>query len=294
MDWCPNGQTWTVAALLPSWILYPLTCRVIALIERAGGVHGLFALAVALWCISFGPLLAVFAWQEYWITIEQGVWSYVWPVSQLPDFALGAVAAALAIRHTSNEQQDAGSSQAGYSSARGFIADACVAVILVTCFVTPSSGLREGWEPLFNHGFALVLALFLYGSAAQGGAGLIARLLSHDALVGFGDYSFEVYLFQYPVHEIFVAAGDLTGAFTMRNASGTHNTNSCGFMAFFLALWLSAGLYAEYVESRLVRWLRADGGGRCIDPPAGEAANDVRLYESMAGTVTEPVPYGRV
>ena len=37
----------------------------------------------------------------------------------------------------------------------------------------------------------------------------------------------EVYLFQYPMHELFVAAGDISGAFSMRNPTGAYNNNSC-------------------------------------------------------------------
>ncbi|CAE8617363.1 unnamed protein product, partial [Polarella glacialis] len=52
------------------------------------------------------------------------------------------------------------------------------------------------------------------------------------------EYSFEVYLFQYPVHEIFVALGDVSGMFSMKVAG--NNANYEGFMAFFLGLWLVA------------------------------------------------------
>lgn len=58
----------------------------------------------------------------------------------------------------------------------------------------PSSGYHEGWEPLFNHATAPLLALFLYGSAAQQGSGLFACLLSLPPLARLGKYSFEAVL----------------------------------------------------------------------------------------------------
>lgn len=53
----------------------------------------------------------------------------------------------------------------------------------------------------------------------------------------------EVYLFQYPMHELFVAAGDISGAFSMRNPTGAYNNNSCHklrkqqFVIFFCSLF---------------------------------------------------------
>ncbi|CAE8670298.1 unnamed protein product [Polarella glacialis] len=271
VDWCPNGQTWTVAALLPSWLLYPLTCRAVAAAERCGGATALAALAALLWLVSFGPLWVLFVRQGSWITNKQGVWGYVWPPSQLADFALGVTTAALARRHaaaaSSASEEDSDEQEPGMRRvwARGLLADGCILIVGLTCLCAPWYGGREGWEPLFNHGFGLLFAAFLYGSAAGGGSGLVARLFRHDVLVCLGAYSFEVYLFQYPVHEIFVAVGDVSGAFDMRNAKREYNNNSCGFVVFFFSLWLAAGLYAEFVESHLIRWLQVEAasGGDC-------------------------------
>merc|ERR1712217_94499 len=102
-----------------------------------------------------------------------------------------------------------------------------------------------------NHGLALAYVAFLYGSVSGGGAGLAARLLGHKSLAALGEYSFEVFLFQYPVHEICVSIGDITGIFDMKPDGS--NTNWEGFMFFFLVLWIVAGLYAEFVEASLVR-----------------------------------------
>lgn len=250
LDWCPNGQTWTVAALVPSWLLYPLLRKALAMVEACGGTAALLAFGVVLWALSIGPAATLFISQGYWISNEQGVWDYVWPPAQLPDFALGAVAASVALRHRGSGDR-----------VRGTLADVSVLAIGAICLLVPAMGVREGGEPLFNHGLAPLLAAFLYGSAA-GGAGLVARLMRHDALVGLGAYSFEVYLFQHPLHELWVAIGDVSGAYTMRSPDATHNTSSCAFMVFLLSLWLGAGLYAELVEAHLVRWLREEASDK--------------------------------
>eukprot|EP00928_Gymnodinium_smaydae_P023018 TRINITY_DN19154_c0_g3_i1.p1 TRINITY_DN19154_c0_g3~~TRINITY_DN19154_c0_g3_i1.p1 ORF type:complete len:525 (+),score=96.79 TRINITY_DN19154_c0_g3_i1:78-1652(+) len=108
-DWCPNGQTWTIAALLPSWLLYPLTGKAICLLERRGGLAALGLLVVGLYALSVGPWLFVFCWQGNTIHERQGAWSYEWPPAQLTDFALGvAVAEAAAARLRTQAAADAG------------------------------------------------------------------------------------------------------------------------------------------------------------------------------------------
>ncbi|CAK0811956.1 unnamed protein product [Prorocentrum cordatum] len=180
------------------------------------------------------------------------MWGYIWPPSQLADFAVGAACAALARR----------CSAAGLPHGRcgvvahAALADASAVVAAALVLAVPSGGEREGWEALFSHGLTPLYAAFLFGSCARGSAGLAASLLSHGALVGLGEYSLEAYLFQWPMHEVFVALGDVTGAFSMRQRV---NDNACGFLAFAVCLWIFSAAYAEFVEAPLVRWLRGPG-----------------------------------
>ncbi|CAJ1336390.1 unnamed protein product [Effrenium voratum] len=252
MDWCPNGQTWTVAALLPSWLLFPLTRRFFAQVEYAFGDAGLLAAALVLYAISAGPMLLLFL-QQGDIPYRIGFWNQTWPPATLCDFALGVVAAMASQRHG-----------AWAKLPRDLLADVSLLAAVLTCLLVPSSGYRTGWEPLFNHGCSLLFAAHMYGSSIAGTGSLTAGFLSFPALVALGEYSFEVYLFQYPVHEIFVAMADITHTFGMKIHG--KNANSQGFMTFFLVLWLVSGLYAEHVEKRLIRWLRAKSeefsGGR--------------------------------
>merc|ERR1711976_531319 len=136
--------------------------------------------------ISFGVQACMYFVQNHWITYEQNIWGYVWPPSQLADFVIGVAAAAVAKR----QEVDAFIAECY----RGILADISVMIVMVVSLCSPYGGGRVGWEPLFNHGFALLLASFLYGSAAQGGAGLVAKFLRHDALTSLGAFSFEVYL----------------------------------------------------------------------------------------------------
>jgi peptidoglycan/LPS O-acetylase OafA/YrhL len=98
-QWCPNGQTWTVAALIPSWLLYPWTRRLISGVERRYAGAGLLALAAGAWVLEFGATLILFVAQGFELSSQQHYWTYTWPPSQLLDFFIGATVAALARHH---------------------------------------------------------------------------------------------------------------------------------------------------------------------------------------------------
>eukprot|EP00434_Breviolum_minutum_P036577 symbB.v1.2.032410.t2/scaffold3891.1/size48789/2 len=129
-----------------------------------------------------------------------------------------------------------GSIAYGIGSAK--LADSCMLVVALCCFLVPPSGARE------------------------------------------------VYLFQYPMHELFVAAGDISGAFSMRNPTGAYNNNSCGFVIFVFWLWLCAGLYCHFIEARLVSWLR-----RMTEPQKKDPDSDyTKDYEDMKLHDSEVLP----
>ena len=138
------------------------------------GLKALLSAALLLVCCSVGPLAMTFWAQKGWISNEQGVWSYIWPPSQVPDFALGCLAAELAVEAPAFQ---------------GLLADLSLLLVALCCFLVPSSGAREGWEPFFGHALCPFYASFLICSAK--GQGLTTRLLRHEALVALGDFSFE-------------------------------------------------------------------------------------------------------
>ncbi|CAE7442625.1 unnamed protein product [Symbiodinium microadriaticum] len=166
-NWCPDGQSWTIAALLPSWLLYPSMKHLVGLMEKKYGALGLLQLLLALWMISAGPSLVVFLLQDGFLTNKQHNLAYLWPPSQMPDFAIGVIAATLAKRH------DASSAKSGLPPAwlRGLLADLSLIIIFAVVLLVPSSGYHEGWEPLYNHSLGPLWALFFYGSAASQGSG---------------------------------------------------------------------------------------------------------------------------
>ena len=69
-------------------------------------------------------------------------------------------------------------------------------------------------------------------------------MFAHPAFSSIGKCSFEVYLFQWPVHAIFYGLGLPTS---------DHAEN---FIAFALTLYVLAALYEVHVERPYVRWLR--------------------------------------
>uniref|UniRef100_A0A7S4Q421 Acyltransferase 3 domain-containing protein n=1 Tax=Alexandrium monilatum TaxID=311494 RepID=A0A7S4Q421_9DINO len=240
-DWCPNGQIWTIAALLPSWLLFPVWKSLVATVEARRGAQGLVGAMVVFWVLAFGPSLVVFAAGGGWITQRQHAFLYLWPPSQLADFALGMVTGALARRHV-----DGGPT----ARTRGFLADAALAVMVCIVMAAPPSGQHRGWEPLYNHGLALVLASYLYGSTAAGGSGAAASVLSLKPLACMGKYSLEIFLFQQPLYSLY----EHLWLFWLRDY-GIRRWHVA--TVYMLTLFSLAALYGEFVEVPYVRWLKS-------------------------------------
>eukprot|EP00440_Ansanella_granifera_P016511 gb/GFBE01017939.1/.p1 GENE.gb/GFBE01017939.1/~~gb/GFBE01017939.1/.p1 ORF type:complete len:410 (+),score=38.16 gb/GFBE01017939.1/:1-1230(+) len=200
VSWCPNGPSWFVFALLPSWILYPLTRRVVVNAEERYGGAGLVSLLLGLWAISFGPAICLLA-VDGGISMQQHSDMTFWPPAQMADFAIGMTAAALVRRR----MKDSGS----FEMRNGLLADGSLLLIVLVVFLVPRPSTTfalhlNAWEPLLDHGLALPIAAFLVGSCSRGQPeGLGAKLLAHRALASLGEMSFEVYIFQRPMHDAF-------------------------------------------------------------------------------------------
>uniref|UniRef100_A0A7S0FMA6 Uncharacterized protein n=1 Tax=Pyrodinium bahamense TaxID=73915 RepID=A0A7S0FMA6_9DINO len=69
--------------------------------------------------------------------------------------------------------------------------------------------------------------------------------MSHKALVALGTYSFEVYLFQEPLFRF------------LERFEPSLRSSAEGFFFFMMALWLTAGLFREYVRDPLVSRIRS-------------------------------------
>ncbi|KAK7249705.1 hypothetical protein SO694_00004424 [Aureococcus anophagefferens] len=141
----------------------------------------------------------------------------------------------------------------------------------------PRSRYRAGAEELFDHGLAPLFAVFLYcaardATALEGEPGSIfAALCRPRTPASLGRASFEIYLFQWPLHAAFSAVG-------LDTKAGGEN-----FAAYVLALCVAAVCYGAYVERPLRRL--APGQFRPLEP-LGAA---VRVVELAPGALR---PYG--
>lgn len=269
---CPNTPVWTVGALIPSWLLYPLYRRLLVAAAERGqrATTAALLLLAAGWAVTFGVIFAICAAEGFDNTERQTAWSYFFPPAQLGDFMLGVATAALALRAvadapapgevaplqgTTKDGAASEGAKAGAWVARwareswvGLLADAAVLTVACLIVLLPMVGRENstGWEPLLQHALAPLFALWLLATtvgspAAPGG---VARVLRHPALASMGKYSFHVYLLHTLVVLVVTAAGlDVTAA--------------PNIVALLLVTSLLAGLYCEFVEAPLVKLCRA-------------------------------------
>ena len=70
---CPNSPAWTIGALIPSWLLYPLYRRLLTVAAKRGETATTAALLLlaAGWAVTFGVLLAICASEGFEFTERQ-------------------------------------------------------------------------------------------------------------------------------------------------------------------------------------------------------------------------------
>lgn len=243
---CPDMASWFVCSMLPCWLLYPLVTR--PLLRRARGVLPL--LAVALWCLAIGPSLALMAARGGWLSWRGVQVTWFWPPALLPDFALGACCAELARERPA-------------SALLARLGDAALALALLLCLLLPIPSAPEGWrgpaiwrpghyvrwDQLSARAAAPLLALWLYASAS--GRSAIAARLSHPGLTALGAHAMEVYLFQLPLHDVFLWLRPPAGPW--RGLPWTCDV----FLAYLALLWCVAGLFGGFVADPLEGYVKA-------------------------------------
>eukprot|EP00929_Paragymnodinium_shiwhaense_P089343 TRINITY_DN49499_c0_g1_i2.p1 TRINITY_DN49499_c0_g1~~TRINITY_DN49499_c0_g1_i2.p1 ORF type:complete len:134 (-),score=24.58 TRINITY_DN49499_c0_g1_i2:23-424(-) len=101
--------------------------------------------------------------------------------------------------------------------------------------------------PLLMHGSAPLIALYLYYSAGTTNC-RSARVLRGTFCSSLGHYAVPVVLFQDPLRYVFQA---VDGMEDVQLPFFSANVLCC----FMLCLWTISGLYYEYVDVRLQRWL---------------------------------------
>lgn len=277
---CPNSPGWFVGALWPAFCLYPLLAKMTSFVSRKGASTGLLVLWVGIWLIGlFGPGVAM---SKVGGSKAQG-FIEMFPTFTWANFAIGIITAEIAHRHDlwseMNMWDEAKYSATGGSfwpsmdfvsavcnaprsvftirRLRGILAD-LVAILYLICFVfspvgwcTPDNTQKPHGDASCNHEYynlqhvwAIAHCLFIYGSCANGKAGVAAKLLRHPILISAGTYAFGAYLFQQPV-------SFMTNAVMMRcNPAVSASTT------VFLT-WLFAVQFTHLVETPCVLAFRS-------------------------------------
>lgn len=234
---CPCRQGRVLAALVPLWLVAPALSTLLSILDAGFGLVGLLVAGFAGW-------LSCAAWaysSDVLPTRSPPGLSEVlqrWPGAAFPPFLLGALAAVVARRHLAKGK---GSTSPRLQrvpvcgSCRGLLADVlALFVLLVVIFLPPS------WpccRKLAALEYLLMLPFFAYlcVSPPEQPVGCAARLLQHKGLSAQGSYAFEVYVLQDVVYRLVEVVWP--------EARGS---SEC-FMAFFLLLWLLAGVVVEWV-----------------------------------------------
>jgi len=285
------GDGWFIGALVPLFAAYPLFARLIRAIDRKAGGWGLSAFCLVLWCIYFVPILIVTlnAFNagipfESGILGIRGLQRFVG--FHAVDFFIGAAMAHLSMKHAKLMDaapgaktllpmcQDGEKKRSGLYYARAVAADLTVASIMVYAFTIFSSNVCKdaGHEGMAtckdpnvqqladSHAFVPLVALFLYGASAGGGAGCFARIFEFAGLVAFGDYSLDVFVLSAPVAVFLMAL-----KFDME---GMDFMNIEGFVIYVTLLWLFSVASARLLMAPLSATLRrclldGEGCGAC-------------------------------
>eukprot|EP00930_Biecheleria_cincta_P002101 TRINITY_DN103146_c0_g1_i1.p1 TRINITY_DN103146_c0_g1~~TRINITY_DN103146_c0_g1_i1.p1 ORF type:complete len:444 (-),score=40.15 TRINITY_DN103146_c0_g1_i1:160-1314(-) len=248
---CPDMPSWFVASLMPSWLLYPFILQPVltASEQRFHGSH--LYLALVAWLFAIGPQLCLIFQRSDWLAWEQVKYTWFWPPALLPDFALGACMSVLVQK-----------SRPGKLAA--LFGDIAMCFLLITCLLVPipkppadwagpsqwRPGHYIGWEQLAARLSAPLMCLFIYGSS--GGGSCLGHMLSHQTLVALGGYTLEVYLLQMPLHDIFLWLRPAGGGGLWRGLPWTVEV----FQFYVVLLWLSCGLFVEFVAEPLNQSVR--------------------------------------
>ncbi|CAE8596274.1 unnamed protein product [Polarella glacialis] len=239
---CPDEPVWLIMALLPSWLLHAFVTRYLLSRVANGSTPGscLGALCLCLWFAAALPeLLLAFGNGGWWLWRSQALPTWFWPPALAADFAMGACA---------------GSAAQGLSPRRnlGILADLSILVVFLLLWLAPLSegeiladsrqgALQFAPGPLAARAAAPALALLLFAGSERTCGSRVARLLAHPSLVALSACSWEAYLLAAPLRDL--CNGPLKGWLQLDSAPG--------YVAYFLLLWLLAGLLSGFVTKAL-------------------------------------------
>ncbi|KAL3894945.1 MAG: hypothetical protein SGPRY_013663, partial [Prymnesium sp.] len=216
---CPNTPAWYIAALIPCWLLFPLFIPVARACKRFPGSFPLWTLLLLLCGVSYLPVLSALKRNPLPVNLNNYMWYF--PPTMLCDFFAGASVAALAKAHQPSLKSwlalPSGPHRPLHRVLRRLLVSLLVDASLLSLGFLLFQPLPEGDDEnarkqnaSLYHLATLPIALFLYGSVASGGLGLLAALFRWPAFVAIGRYSLHAYLFQMPLAELYayiVSAG---------------------------------------------------------------------------------------
>lgn len=189
----------------------------------------LVLVAAFVWAVEFVPQVLICFANDWVLPEELRAWIHVWPPPHIADFFVGVIAAKLS---------------AVAPPQTGLPGDMILAFALAFVFLAPS---LDSLEPLWTHALAPVTASVLYYSMAP--SSRCAQLFKCPVFASLGRYTLEAYLFQYLVRCAIVF---LDGRWSIHLPFESAEV----FIMFMMVLWLGAGLYAEWVQWPLQRWLK--------------------------------------
>jgi peptidoglycan/LPS O-acetylase OafA/YrhL len=312
-----NSTSWTVSMLACCWLLYPS----IQLRLRNARAVTLACVALAstliLWTSAIISLWSCVDGHEAFVWSPEAMWS-VWkpeepagycvldsylhmsPVMRLPEFLLGVACGQLLATSV-----DAALPSRSIVSWTGSIA--IVAVPLISgidwqdCARFGGSAVDEAAcahrsRQVFYSCLAPLFALYMYCSClaaaptamdspmAENGHGPLHNYFSSKVLVGLGKVSFQVYIFQEPLHTLWSflysrSAGDPQLVF--QPGRGEQPYFALYTIGFVVSLWTFAAMFAEYVETPAMR--RVEAWQKSI--PVGDRAardNSINWWSGVA------------
>ena len=292
---CPNLPTWTVAALLLCWLLYPPMRWFIVKASDRGSAAAIAAcsLLASSWLVTISTLTALWAANGFTFpTDRQHDMGYYWPPANIGDFSLGVAAAALVHRAESSAVTAAEATpllgdsgpQATASRQRrlvvwaraswaAILADAAAIATAAVIVALPDIGPhRTGPEALLDHAFSPLLAAWICGSTIGSEVGLVGRLLRQPAFAWPGKYAFHAYILWYPLRAFI-------GMYTFLDL-----TRPADAVTALLIHWIGSALYAEYVEVQLVRLLRCES---CAKPTATVQLSKPQQQPKLGGALVD-------
>jgi peptidoglycan/LPS O-acetylase OafA/YrhL len=113
-------------------------------------------------------------------------------------------------------------------------------------------------EAFFAQGMTPFIALYIYATSCniltKTPQGYFSQLLTHNVMVGIGDFSFQVYLWQGPIANVMCGIIIL---FDVESScsDGTPSFPGTFFASFLIILYLFSGWFAYKIEAPFIGWL---------------------------------------